>query len=58
MNNELKNNMDRVTYINDLYEKSGRSDPSHPYHCVFTNLHIEATSEQAPLEVSKEVAAQ
>ena len=41
MNNELKNNMDRVTYINDLYEKSGRSDPSHPMHCLFTNLHIE-----------------
>jgi len=50
--------MDRVKYQNDLYEKSGRSDPSHPYHCVFTNLHIEATSEQLPLEVSKEVAAQ
>jgi len=41
MNNELKNNMDRVKYQNDLYEKSGRSDPSHPYHCLFTNLHIE-----------------
>tara|TARA_R100000655_G_scaffold84205_1_gene123826 strand:+ start:147 stop:320 length:174 start_codon:yes stop_codon:yes gene_type:complete len=41
MNNELKNNMDRVKYQNDLYEKSGRSDPSHPYYCLFTNLHIE-----------------
>ncbi len=41
MNNELKNNMDRVKYQNDLYEKSGRSDPSHPYHCLFTGLHLE-----------------
>ncbi len=58
MNNELKNNMDRVEYINDLYEKSGRSDPSHPMHCLFTNLHIEATSEKASSEDSKEVVAQ
>ena len=41
MNYELKNNMDRVKYQNDLYEKSGRSDPSHPMHYLFTNLHIE-----------------
>ena len=41
MNNELKNNMDRVKYQNDLYEKSGRADPSHPMHSLFTGLHIE-----------------
>ena len=41
MNNELKNNMDRVKYQNDLYEKSGRSDPSHPMTCLFTGLHLE-----------------
>ncbi len=58
MKKELRDNMDRVKYQNDLFEKSGRSDPSHPMTCLFTNLHIEATSEQAPLEESKEVAAQ
>ncbi len=41
MNNRVKDNMDRVKYQNDLYEKSGRSDPSHPMTCLFTGLHLE-----------------
>jgi len=40
-----------------LYQRSGRADPSHPFHAVFTGLVQEAPSAQAPGPSALEPAA-
>lgn len=35
----LKEQDDRVAYINRLYHLEGRDDPNHPMHSLYTGLY-------------------
>jgi len=34
----IKEDQERQQKLEELYEKDGRHDPSHPMHCLYTGL--------------------
>lgn len=42
----IKDDQERQAKLEELYEKDGRHEPSHPMHCLYTGLWQQDTAQQ------------